>query len=110
MHLGQNTCPDIAFVVHQCARFTHNPKHSHAVGVKRIIRYLHGNKDKGMILSPNDSIEGNCYVNASFAGLWGVEHDQYPICVKSRTGYLVTLKIVHYIGYSNSNLKLLSVQ
>ena len=51
MYLGQNTRPDIAFAVHQCARFTHNPKHSHAVGVKRIIRYLQGTKDKGMVLS-----------------------------------------------------------
>ena len=52
MYLGQNTRPDIAFAVHQCARFTHNPKHSHAIGVKRIIWYLQGTKDKGMILSP----------------------------------------------------------
>ena len=92
MYLGQNTRPDIAFVVHQCARFTHNPKHSHAVGVKRIIRYLQGTKDKGMILCPNDSLEANCYVDADFAGLWGVEYDQDPICVKSRSGYLITYK------------------
>ena len=92
MYLGQNTRPDIAFAVHQCARFTHSPKHSHAVAVKRIIRYLQGTKDKGMILHPDDSFKADCYVDADFAGLWGVEHDQDPICVKSRTGYLVTYK------------------
>ena len=92
MYLGQNTRPDIAFAVHQCAKFMHNPKHSHAVGVKRIIRYLQGTKDKGMILCPNDSLEANCYVDADFAGLWGVEYDQDPICVKSRSGYLITYK------------------
>ena len=92
MYLAQNTRPDIAFAVHQCARFTHNPKHSHSVGVKRIIRYLQGTKDKGMILQPNSSLQADCYVDADFAGLWGVEHDQDPICVKSRTGYLITYK------------------
>ena len=48
MYLSQNTRPDIAFAVHQCARFTHNPKNSHAVGVKHILRYLKGTQDKGM--------------------------------------------------------------
>ena len=42
MYLAKNTRPDIAFAVHQCARFTHNPKHSHSVGIKRIIMYLQG--------------------------------------------------------------------
>ena len=92
MYLGQNTCPDIAFAVHQCARFTHSPKHSHAVGVKRIICYLQGSKTKGMILRPNDSQQANYYVDANFVGLWGVEHDQDPVCVKSRTGCLLTYK------------------
>ena len=92
MYLGQNIRPDIAFAVHQCARFTHNPKHSHAVGVKRIIRYLQGTKDKGMILNPDESLQADCYVDADFAGLWGVENDQDPTCVKSRTGYLITYK------------------
>ena len=38
MYLANNTRPDIAFAVHQCARFTHCPKQSHAVAVKRILR------------------------------------------------------------------------
>ena len=44
------------------------------------------------ILYPNDSLEANCYVDADFAGLWGVEYDQDPICVKSWNGYLITYK------------------
>jgi hypothetical protein len=34
-----NTRPDIQFAVHQCARFTHSPKHSHMLAVKRVIMY-----------------------------------------------------------------------
>lgn len=90
LYLSGNTRPDIAFAVHQCARFSHDPKQSHAIAVKRILRYLKGTKDKGMILSPsNNDFEVNCYVDADFAGLWGVEYDQDPVCVKSRTGFLI---------------------
>jgi hypothetical protein len=30
-------------------------------------------------------------VDADFAGLWNYESDQEPVCVKSRTGYVMTL-------------------
>ena len=45
------------------------------------------------VLSPTDQkkLIVNCYVNADFAGLWGAENEQSPICVKSRTGYVLTL-------------------
>ena len=33
----------------------------------------------------------DCYVDADFAGLYGVEDDQDPVCVKLRTGYCLTL-------------------
>jgi hypothetical protein len=33
----------------------------------------------------------DCYVDADFAGLWSVENDQDPVCVKSRTGFCLTL-------------------
>ena len=34
--LEKSTCPDISISVHQCARFSENPKRSHAEAVKRI--------------------------------------------------------------------------
>ena len=33
----------------------------------------------------------DCYVDADFAGLWSFEGDQDPVCVKSRTGYVLML-------------------
>ena len=90
MYLANNSRPDIAFAVHQCARFTHSPKKSHAGGIKRIVRYLKGTSDKGMYLQPSGKMTLDCHVDADFAGLYGIEHDQDPTCVKSRTGYLIT--------------------
>ena len=89
MFLATNSRPDIAYAVNQCARFTHNPKASHATAVKRIIRYLKGTRTKGMQLKPNGQLQVDCYVDADFAGLWSVEDDQDPISVKSRSGHLI---------------------
>ena len=91
LYISSNTRPDIQFAVHQAARFTHNPKQSHAQAVKRIIRYLAGTSDKGIQFIPN-ALEGlDCYVDADFAGLYGYEDDADPVSVKSRTGFTLTL-------------------
>ena len=89
MYLATNSRPDIAYSVHQCARFTHYPKASHAQGVKRILRYLKGTASKGMTMHPTDKYTVNCFVDADFAGLWGRENEQDPISVKSRTGFVI---------------------
>ena len=91
-----NTRPDIQFAVHQCARFTHNPKKSHFNAVKRIMRYLKetqvDGKDRGLTfdIGSTDKIPKiECYVDADFAGLWNVEHDEDPVSSKSRTGLVI---------------------
>ncbi|KAI2499350.1 hypothetical protein MHU86_15132 [Fragilaria crotonensis] len=89
MYLAANTRPDIAFSVHQAARFSHAPRQSHAVAVKRILRYLKATQDKGLIMSPTDDRRVDCYVDADFAGAFAVENPQDPMSVKSRTGYVI---------------------
>jgi hypothetical protein len=91
LYLSSNSRPDIQFAVHQCARFTHFPRKSHAEALKRIARYLKGTMDKGLEFKPTTAMELDLYVDADFAGLWNHEDDQDPVCVKSRTGYLITL-------------------
>ena len=39
----------------------------------------------------SDNFGLNLFVDADFAGLWTHEDDQDLVCVKSRTGYVVTL-------------------
>ena len=89
MYLAANTRPDIAFAVHQAARFSHAPRQSHAAAVKRILRYLKETQDKGLIMSPTADQRVDCYVDSDFAGAFAVENSQDPISVKSRTGYVI---------------------
>jgi Reverse transcriptase (RNA-dependent DNA polymerase) len=90
MYLAGNTRPDIAYAVHQAARFTHGARNSHAsAGIKRILRYLQKTKTEGLTLRPQADLRVDCYVDADFGGLFLVEDKQDPISVKSRTGYVI---------------------
>ncbi|MGH3053412.1 MAG: reverse transcriptase domain-containing protein [Gaiellaceae bacterium] len=91
MYLSSNSRPDIQFAVHQCARYTHQPRRRHEDAIKRICRYLKETKGRGLRFEPDNQMQLDCYVDADFAGLWNIEDDQDPVCVKSRTGYCLTL-------------------
>jgi hypothetical protein len=91
LYLSTNSRPDIAFAVSQVARFSHDPKQSHASAVKTIIRYLSGTKTKGTIYQRPEHLTLDCYVDADFAGLYGREPVENPVSVKSRTGYIVSV-------------------
>ena len=92
MYLAQNSRPDIAFAVHQCARVSHNPQASHEEAVKRVCRYLKGTRSEGLIFEPDgDVLQLDCYVDADFAGNWGSEDPSNPVSVKSRTGFVIKL-------------------
>ena len=90
-YLATNARCDIAFAVNQCARFCANPTMKHATAMKRIGKYLKKTKKKGMIMKPSKDLTLDLYVDADFAGLWSYEDPHDPSCVKSRTGYVITL-------------------
>ena len=60
--------PDIMFSVCMCARYQANPKESHLLAVKRILRYLSGTLNIGLWYSKDSSIELIAYSDADFAG------------------------------------------
>ena len=91
LYIASNTRPEIQFAVHQVARFTHCPKRAHGSAVKRIIRYLVGTSKDGIKFVLDLKAGLDCYVDADFPGLWGYEDEQDPVCVKSRTGFTLTL-------------------
>ena len=56
--------------MHSAARFSANPKASHDEGVKRIINYLKGTKENGLIMYQNNYKGLECFVDAEFVGGW----------------------------------------
>jgi hypothetical protein len=88
-YLEKSTRPDIAYAVHQCARYTSDPKVEHTKAVKAIGRYLAGTIDKGVQFQPT-AAGLECFVDANFAGNWvkpTAEDD--PFKARSRTGYVI---------------------
>ena len=87
--LAQSTRPDIAYAVHQCARFSANPMIQHSKAIKAIGQYLAGTKTLGLICHVNQSgIE--CYSDADFSGNWNHATCEWEeATARSRTGYII---------------------
>ena len=88
-YLEKTTCPDLTFAVPQAARFSVEPKLSHERAIHRIVKYLVGTKDKGLVFRPNKDLGVVCHVDAGFAGLWNKLDAESPTLVLSRTGYVI---------------------
>jgi hypothetical protein len=90
LYLSGHSRPDIAFAVHQCARYTFKPTRRHEQALVRIGRSLKGTMNRGLILSLTDSPDIDCYHDVDFAGLYGHKDAQDPHCARSRgTGYII---------------------
>ena len=61
----------------------HDPREPHLVALKRILRYLQGTLDLGLLLRPSTSSDLVVYTDADWAG--------YPDMRKSTSGYAVFL-------------------
>ena len=89
-YLEKSTRPDIAYAVHQCARFSEDPKVEHAQAVEHLVKYLAGTKDKGIIISPKGDPIIEIYADADFCGNWNkLTAPNDASTAKSRTGYLI---------------------
>ena len=107
LYLAGSTRPDIAFVVHQCARFSHAPKHSHEIDLKHIARYLKGTREKGLVMTPDKSdLKLDIFADADFAGLFISVDCMDPISVKSRTGILFNFRKVPIFWSSKLQLEI----
>lgn len=56
LYLSTKTRPDISFAVGNAARFCSNPSRAHWTAVKRIMRYLRGTQDLGLMYCREESI------------------------------------------------------
>ena len=93
MYLCNNSCPELAFAVHQCARqsfnrHSFNPTRKHAEYLKRIGRYLISTREQGLIIKCDQDhsiLDIKCFVDADFAGMFSHEDKNNSHCVRSRT-------------------------
>ena len=83
------TRPDISMAVHQCARFSTDPKLSHERAVKRICKYLLGTQKRGIIYKSDSSKGIEVFVDADFAGAWNKADSNNSENVLSRTGFVI---------------------
>ena len=91
LYLAGHSRPDISYSVSQVARFSFAPKRSHEAALKIIGRYLLKTRDKGLVLTPTRDLNIDSYPDADFAGLYGYEDSCDPICVRSRTGFVINV-------------------
>ena len=89
LYLSTNTRPDITFAVSQVAWFTSNPKQSHALAIKMIIRYLSATSDQGITFTPTTVFKQDCYGDADFTGLHGREPQHLSASASSHTGHIM---------------------
>ena len=87
-YLQQSTRPDIALTAHQYARFCNDLKHIHERAVKKIVKYLLGMKERGIVCRPDENKGLECYADADFAGSWDIRDPNNPDNVMLRTGYV----------------------
>jgi hypothetical protein len=60
--------PDIANAVQQVCLHMHTPREPHLTALKRILRYLRGSLDYGLLLRPSPTSELVVYTDADWAG------------------------------------------
>jgi hypothetical protein len=63
-YLASSTRPDIAFTLHQCARFNTNPHQVHGLAIWHIVQYLTETLTKGFILKQSLLKKLDCFVPA----------------------------------------------
>ena len=91
LYLSGNTCPDISFAVNCCSRYIFFAKHSHKEALKQISRYLKLTRDCGLILNTNRELFNiDSYPGVYFSGMYGHDNLDDPVCVNSRTYYVIT--------------------
>ena len=92
LYLSGHSRPDIAYAVNCAARYIFFPRHSHEKDLKRLGCYLKATRKRGLVLNPtSDNLKIDAYPNTDFAGMYGHEENTNPACVKSRSGYIITV-------------------
>ena len=88
-YLTSSTRPGTQFAMHQCSKFSINPKYTHKVAAKHIFCYLKCTADEDILVTPNIDKGFKCYVNTNFAGTFTHMEAEDPSSCLSQTGYVI---------------------
>lgn len=87
MYLGMHTRPDIVYAVNELARHCSNPSTQHWVAAKRVLRYLAGTIDRGLVFQGNLGMNLVAAADSDWAGGWKSTEEG----TRSTSGYVVTI-------------------
>ena len=73
-YLENGSRSEMAYAIHQCARYSTGPRKEHSDAVQWIGRYLLGTTKDGLVLKPDLAKSFEVFVNCDFCGNW---HKQY---------------------------------
>eukprot|EP00957_Ditylum_brightwellii_P203038 15332964-Ditylum_brightwellii.AAC.1 len=88
-YLQGSTCPEIAMVMQQCARFCNNLVLLHEQAVRMIVKHLSQTADRGIIYCLDPKLGIQCYVDADFAGDLSKADADNPEKVMSRSSFII---------------------
>ncbi|KAJ9550950.1 hypothetical protein OSB04_014995 [Centaurea solstitialis] len=86
--------PDITFAVNKVCQFMHSPTTNHWSAVKRILRYLHGTANHGLLISRSSSSTLHAYTDVEFNSLSAFSDADWVGCPDDRRstgGYAIYL-------------------
>ena len=69
-YLAQSLQPGTVYEVHQCDRFSSNPRLEHTKAIEYLVLYLKGTSDLGVQFTPNPNKSFECYADADYCGNW----------------------------------------
>ncbi len=90
LYLAGHTCPDITYAVNCSARYMFCPKLVYKQALKQIGHSLKATANKGLIMKPSEKLlKIDSFPDVNFAWMYGHKAMDDPVCVKSRTGYVI---------------------
>ena len=82
MYAALQTQPDIAFAVQHLSQYTSNPAQEHWTAVKRVLRYLKGTRDGGIVYKRAETAPRiKIYADADFANRADTKYISGYACV-----------------------------
>lgn len=75
------TRPDISFPIHVLSKFMHNPTTAHLQAAKRILRYLSGTLNQGILLASSSTATLTAYCDSDWAGCPNTRRSTSGFCV-----------------------------